>query len=137
MGENWLLPGGDEARAERLPELPVATAPRDLPGYLESVARFADAVVALDDGSTDDTRELLDAHPLGQVVLATRGGQSTPGGTTPRTATGCSTPRPTRADWVCPRRRRAHPARRRAALRAFVETRRRCPGSPTGSGFTG
>jgi LCP family protein required for cell wall assembly len=41
----------------------------DLPGYIESVRRFADAVVALDDGSTDRTRALLEADPLVRVVL--------------------------------------------------------------------
>jgi glycosyltransferase involved in cell wall biosynthesis len=33
---------------------------RDLPGFFESAARFADAVVALDDGSTDETRAILE-----------------------------------------------------------------------------
>ena len=31
--------------------------------------RFADLVVALDDGSTDDTRAVLEAHPLVHTVL--------------------------------------------------------------------
>jgi glycosyltransferase involved in cell wall biosynthesis len=39
--------------------LPVRNGADDLPAYLQSVAGFADAVVALDDGSTDTTRELL------------------------------------------------------------------------------
>lgn len=50
--------------------LPVRNGEEDLPGYLESVARFADAVVALDDGSTDRTREIVEAHPLVKIVLA-------------------------------------------------------------------
>jgi len=50
--------------------LPVRNGARDLPGYLESAARFADAVVALDDGSTDDTRAILEREPLVKVVLA-------------------------------------------------------------------
>ena len=50
--------------------LPVRNGEADLPGYLESVGRFADAVVALDDGSTDRTREILDASPLVKRVLA-------------------------------------------------------------------
>lgn len=49
--------------------LPVRNGGADLPGYLESVASFADAVVALDDGSTDETREILAAHPLVRVLL--------------------------------------------------------------------
>ena len=42
----------------------------DLPGYFESVERIADAILALDDGSTDRTRELLDANPLVKLVLS-------------------------------------------------------------------
>jgi glycosyltransferase involved in cell wall biosynthesis len=49
--------------------LPVRNGAEDLPGYLESVSTFADAVVALDDGSTDDTRDLLAASPLVEIVL--------------------------------------------------------------------
>lgn len=49
--------------------LPARNAEADLPGHLASVARFADAVVALDDGSTDGTRRLLEAHPLVRTVL--------------------------------------------------------------------
>jgi glycosyltransferase involved in cell wall biosynthesis/predicted O-methyltransferase YrrM len=49
--------------------LPARNCEIDLPGYFESVERFADAVVALDDGSTDRTRELVEAHPLVQVLL--------------------------------------------------------------------
>ncbi len=50
--------------------LPVRNGERDLPGYLESVERFADAVIALDDGSTDGTREILDSSDLVEVVLS-------------------------------------------------------------------
>jgi glycosyltransferase involved in cell wall biosynthesis len=49
--------------------LPARNAEPYLPGWLESVRRFADAVVALDDGSTDRTRDLLAAHPLVRVLL--------------------------------------------------------------------
>lgn len=49
--------------------LPARNAEHDLPDYFASVVRFADAVVALDDGSTDRTRELLRAHPLVKVLL--------------------------------------------------------------------
>lgn len=44
--------------------LPARNAERDLPGYLESAALFADALIALDDGSTDATAELLEGSPL-------------------------------------------------------------------------
>jgi glycosyltransferase involved in cell wall biosynthesis len=49
--------------------LPVRNGEADLPGYLDSVAGFADAVVALDDGSTDRTREVLAASPLVKILL--------------------------------------------------------------------
>jgi hypothetical protein len=44
--------------------LPVRNGAAHLDGWLESVERFADVVVALDDGSTDDTRARLEASPL-------------------------------------------------------------------------
>lgn len=49
--------------------LPVRNGASELEGYLESAARFADAVVALDDGSTDQTAALLEAAPLVRAVL--------------------------------------------------------------------
>jgi glycosyltransferase involved in cell wall biosynthesis len=49
--------------------LPVRDGERDLPAWLDSVRRFADAVVALDDGSSDGTRALLEAEPLVRVLL--------------------------------------------------------------------
>jgi glycosyltransferase involved in cell wall biosynthesis len=52
--------------------LPARNAAELLPGYLESATLFADAVVALDDGSTDDTGPLLRAHPLVHIVLTNR-----------------------------------------------------------------
>lgn len=50
--------------------LPVRNAAADLPAYFASVRQFCDAVVALDDGSTDETRALLEAEPLVQIILA-------------------------------------------------------------------
>jgi glycosyltransferase involved in cell wall biosynthesis len=41
----------------------------DLQGWFESVERVADAVVALDGKSTDNTRALLESHPLVATVL--------------------------------------------------------------------
>jgi glycosyltransferase involved in cell wall biosynthesis len=49
--------------------LPARNAAADLPGWFSSVERFADAVIALDDGSTDDTAAALESHPLVQVLL--------------------------------------------------------------------
>lgn len=49
--------------------LPVRNAEPDLDGWFESVRGFADAVVALDDGSTDRTAELLAAEPLVKILL--------------------------------------------------------------------
>lgn len=62
-----------EARAEHpllAVLLPVRNGERDLPGWLDHVRGLADAVVALDDGSTDATRALLQADPLVRLVLA-------------------------------------------------------------------
>ena len=44
--------------------VPARNCEDDLPDYFRSVERFADAVVALDDGSTDATRETLAGSPL-------------------------------------------------------------------------
>jgi glycosyltransferase involved in cell wall biosynthesis len=61
---------GDDARAHKIVcLLPARNCAHDLPAYFESVARFADAVVALDDGSSDDTRAMLEREPLVSVLL--------------------------------------------------------------------
>ena len=49
--------------------LPVRNGEQDLPGYLGAASEWCDAVVALDDGSTDGTRQLLEASPLVRVLL--------------------------------------------------------------------
>lgn len=49
--------------------LPARNVAEHLPGWFDSVGRFADAVVALDDGSTDETADLLALHPLVRVLL--------------------------------------------------------------------
>ena len=49
--------------------LPARNAAHHLEAHLAAVARYADLVVALDDGSTDDTRAVLESHPLVKVVL--------------------------------------------------------------------
>lgn len=61
---------GDHTRAQKIVcLLPARNCAHDLPAYFESVARFADAVVALDDGSTDDTRAVLERELLVKVLL--------------------------------------------------------------------
>jgi glycosyltransferase involved in cell wall biosynthesis len=52
--------------------LPARNAAADLTGWLESAGSFADAVVALDDGSSDATGEMLAASPLVEVLLRER-----------------------------------------------------------------
>jgi LCP family protein required for cell wall assembly len=49
--------------------LPARNCEHDLSAYFASVARVADAVVALDDGSTDGTRAYLEREPLVKVLL--------------------------------------------------------------------
>lgn len=49
--------------------LPARNCAHDLPDYFRSVSRFADAVIALDDGSSDDTRAVLRQEPLVRVLL--------------------------------------------------------------------
>lgn len=49
--------------------LPVRNGEADLPRWFQQVGEVADAVVALDDGSTDDTVALLEAEPLVRTVL--------------------------------------------------------------------
>lgn len=51
--------------------LPVRNAEADLPGFLASAARCCDGVLALDDGSTDATYDILAASPLVKQILRT------------------------------------------------------------------
>ena len=52
--------------------LPARNAESLLPDYLENVKQFADAVIALDDGSTDKTREILKASPQVAKLLVNK-----------------------------------------------------------------
>ena len=49
--------------------LPARNAEADLDGFFASVSRFVDAVVALDDGSTDGTYDRLAREPLVKILL--------------------------------------------------------------------
>jgi glycosyltransferase involved in cell wall biosynthesis len=49
--------------------LPARNAAPELPGFLESAARFADGVVALDDGSTDETAAILEGSELVRALV--------------------------------------------------------------------
>ena len=49
---------------------PFERATDGLPEWFASIRSIADAVIALDDGSTDGTRELLAADPLVERILA-------------------------------------------------------------------
>jgi glycosyltransferase involved in cell wall biosynthesis len=49
--------------------VPVRNAAHELSGFLESVTRVVDDVIALDDGSNDCTREMLEADPRVRIVL--------------------------------------------------------------------
>jgi glycosyltransferase involved in cell wall biosynthesis len=49
--------------------LPARNAAPDLPGCFASLRRFCDAIVALDDGSTDETKAVLAAEPLVEILL--------------------------------------------------------------------
>src|SRR5215210_282572 len=50
--------------------VPARNAEHLLPGWLASARSYADAVIALDDGSTDRTRAILEDDPLVSEVLA-------------------------------------------------------------------
>ena len=40
-----------------------------LPGFLKSIEKYIDGIVALDDGSTDDTINILKKHPKTKAVI--------------------------------------------------------------------
>ena len=61
--------------------LPARNAEAEIAGWLESATGFADVIVALDDGSTDRTAELLRAAPAVAKVLSNESGPGTATGT--------------------------------------------------------
>ena len=61
--------GDPSARPLLVVLLPVRNGEEDLPGWFENVRGFADAAIALDDGSDDGTRALLRTEPLVHTML--------------------------------------------------------------------
>ena len=106
--------------------LPARNAAADLPALSRSVAAVREAVVALDDGSTDATRELCSRRRrLVQALLREPAtSRRSSAGTMPRTATACSQPpvssRPTGSSSLDADERIA--ADDAAALRQFLAT---------------
>lgn len=94
-----------------------------LPGYFQSVERFADAVVAIDDGSRDGTRSVLARQPLVEVLLENpprRGCESDEGSNRNRLLEAAAGLDP---DWVILIEADERvPAADAVALRRFVET---------------
>jgi hypothetical protein len=64
-----LLAHANRPRPRLIFLLPVRNGGRDLPDYLTLASTVADGIVALDDGSTDETSEILAASPLVRVHL--------------------------------------------------------------------
>jgi glycosyltransferase involved in cell wall biosynthesis len=60
---SWGLPGTGARRVRLLALLAVRNGVRHLPGFLRNVAPQVDGIVALDDGSTDGSTDLLSAEP--------------------------------------------------------------------------
>jgi len=63
---SWGLPGTGSRRTRLIALLAVRNGMRYLPGFLRNVTPHVDAMIALDDGSSDETPDLLANH---QVVI--------------------------------------------------------------------
>lgn len=59
---SWGLPGTGSRRTRLLALLALRDGMRHLPGFLRNVAPQVDGIIALDDGSSDGTPELLARH---------------------------------------------------------------------------
>ena len=72
---------GTSAGAARTPKLVAAIRVFNeedfLPRWLEAIAKLADEVVAIDDGSNDSTLEILRAHPIVTEIIAKKRGRMT------------------------------------------------------------
>lgn len=62
MIPSWGLPGTGSRRTRMVALLAVRDGMRFLPGYLRNVAPQVDGIIALDDGSSDDSPRLLAGH---------------------------------------------------------------------------
>ncbi len=59
---SWGLPGTGRRRTRLVALLAVRDGMRHLPGFLRNVAPHVDGIIALDDGSSDGSAELLERH---------------------------------------------------------------------------
>ena len=62
MIPSWGLPGTGTRRSQLIALLAVRNGMRHLPGYLRNVAPHVDGIIALDDGSSDGSTDLLAGH---------------------------------------------------------------------------
>ena len=119
--------------------LAVRNGAAELADYLESAGRFADAVIALDDGSSDATAELLAASPLVARVIRNPARDSYAGwddaANRQALLDACARARP--ALGRLPRRRRADRPRRRGAPCANSPPARPCRARRTAFASTG
>lgn len=76
MIPSWGLPGTGSRRTRIIALLAVRDGMRHLPGFLRNVAPHVDGIIALDDGSSDGTPELLAQHEA--VIELIRGPRDRP-----------------------------------------------------------
>ena len=69
MIPSWGLPGTGSRRTRLLALLAVRDGMRHLPGFLRNVTPQVDGIIALDDGSSDGTYELLSQHEAVSEVI--------------------------------------------------------------------
>ncbi|MDB4882377.1 MAG: hypothetical protein JWL95_1143 [Gemmatimonadetes bacterium] len=76
MIPSWGLPGAAPRRIRLIALVAVRDGMRHLPGFLRNVAPQVDGIIALDDGSSDGSAELLDRHA--SVIELLRGPRERP-----------------------------------------------------------